>query len=143
MDEADKLCDRIAIVDHGELVALDSPLQLKASIPGKSVVEVALDPVPDDWVTRLATLPHVSAPADQGGDAISRDGSVFRIASSNGPATTLALMQLAAASGVTVRALSVQSATLDDVFVHYTGHALRDALQAASALDSPFMMRRN
>ena len=41
------------------------------------------------------------------------------------------------------RALSVQSSTLDDVFVHYTGHALRDALQAASAMDSPFMMRRN
>ena len=35
MDEADKLCDRIAIVDHGELKALDSPLKLKASIPGK------------------------------------------------------------------------------------------------------------
>ena len=47
MDEADKLCDRIAIVDHGELVALDSPLQLKASIPGKSLVEVSLDPAPD------------------------------------------------------------------------------------------------
>jgi hypothetical protein len=52
-------------------------------------------------------------------------------------------MQLAAASGVTVRGLSVQSPTLDDVFVHYTGHALRDALQAASAADSPFMLRRN
>ena len=51
-------------------------------------------------------------------------------------------MQLAAASGVTVRALSVQSPTLDDVFVHYTGHQLRDALQAASAADSPFMLRR-
>jgi ABC-type multidrug transport system ATPase subunit len=37
MDEADKLCDRIAIVDHGKLVALDSPLKLKASIPGKNV----------------------------------------------------------------------------------------------------------
>ena len=36
MDEADKLCDRIAIVDHGELKALDSPLKLKASIPGKN-----------------------------------------------------------------------------------------------------------
>ena len=144
MDEADKLCDRIAIVDHGELVALDSPLQLKASIPGKSLVEVALDPVPDDWIGRLAALPHVSASADKAAsDAITRDGSVFRIASSNGPATTLALMELAAASGITVRALSVQSATLDDVFVHYTGHALRDALQAASAMDSPFMMRRN
>ena len=42
MDEADKLCDRIAIVDHGELMALDSPLKLKASIPGKNVLEVEL-----------------------------------------------------------------------------------------------------
>ena len=41
MDEADKLCDRIAIVDHGKLVALDSPLKLKASIPGKNVLEVS------------------------------------------------------------------------------------------------------
>ena len=40
MDEADKLCDRIAIVDHGKLVALDSPLKLKASIPGKNILEV-------------------------------------------------------------------------------------------------------
>ena len=144
MDEADKLCDRIAIVDHGELVALDSPLRLKASIPGKSLVEVALGPVPDDWTGRLAALPHVSAPEGRPlADAIARDGHVFRIASSNGPATTLALMQLAGAAGIAVHALSVQSPTLDDVFVHYTGHALRDALQAASAMDSPFMLRRN
>src|SRR5580765_1968799 len=39
MDEADKLCDRIAIVDHGDLKALDAPLKLKASIPGKNTVE--------------------------------------------------------------------------------------------------------
>ena len=72
MDEADRLCDRVAIVDHGKLVALDTPAALKASIPGRS---------PDD-------------------------------------------------------------VTLDDVFVHYTGRALRDALQAPSAMDSPFMIRR-
>jgi len=72
MDEADKLCDRIAIVDHGHLVALDTPRALKASIPGRS---------PD-------------------------------------------------------------SVTLDEVFVHYTGRDLRDALQEPSAADSPFLMRR-
>jgi len=73
MDEADRLCDRIAIVDHGALVALDSPQALKASIPGRS---------PDDT-------------------------------------------------------------TLDDVFVHYTGRGLRDALQQPSAADSPFVLRRS
>ena len=41
MDEADRLCDRIAIVDHGKLVALDSPLKLKASIPSQNAIEVS------------------------------------------------------------------------------------------------------
>ena len=53
----------------------------------------------------------------------------------------MAMMELAAGSGVGVQSLSVQSTTLDDVFVHYTGRALRDALQEPSAMDSAFMMR--
>jgi ABC-2 type transport system ATP-binding protein len=134
MDEADKLCDRIAIVDHGKLVALDSPLTLKASIPGKNVLEASFSAPPADWQTRLLTLPFV--------DAVSSEGNVYRISSSNGPGTTLALMEMASNANVTVHSLSVQSTTLDDVFVHYTGRALRDALQEASAADSPFMLRR-
>jgi ABC-2 type transport system ATP-binding protein len=51
-------------------------------------------------------------------------------------------MDAAAAANVVVQSLSVQSTTLDDVFVHYTGRQLRDALQEASAADSPFMLRR-
>jgi ABC-2 type transport system ATP-binding protein len=51
-------------------------------------------------------------------------------------------MEAAARSGITVNSLSVQSTTLDDVFVHFTGRALRDALQEASVKDSPFMIRR-
>jgi ABC-2 type transport system ATP-binding protein len=134
MDEADRLCDRIAIVDHGQLVALDSPLQLKASVPGKNVMEVGFADVPSGWLERLAALPHV--------ETVSADSNVYRVASGNGPATTLALMQLSESASVPVRSLSVQSTTLDDVFVHFTGHALRDALQQPSAADSPFMMRR-
>ena len=49
MDEADKLCDRVAIVDHGKLVALDSPATLKASIPGNYVLEASFSPVPEGW----------------------------------------------------------------------------------------------
>jgi len=134
MDEADKLCDRIAIVDHGKLVALDSPLTLKASIPGKNLLEASFADAPADWDARLAALPFV--------DKVDGQGNVYRISSSNGPGTTLALMDAAAAAHVTVHSLSVQSTTLDDVFVHYTGHELRDALQEASAMDSPFMLRR-
>jgi len=134
MDEADKLCDRVAIVDHGELKALDSPLRLKTSIPGKNILEVSFSDVPAGWRDELQRLPDV--------ESVSGDDHIFRINSHNGPATTLALMDKAAAAQVGVQSLSIQSTTLDDVFVHYTGRALRDELQEADAKDSPFMLRR-
>jgi len=123
MDEADKLCDRIAIIDHGKLVALDSPLKLKASIPGKNVIEVSFSAVPAGWLETLQALPDVAE--------IKADDHVFRLSSYNGPRTTVALMEAARDAGITVASLSVQSTTLDDVFVHYTGHQLRDALQSS------------
>ncbi len=134
MDEADKLCDRIAIVDHGELKALDSPMKLKASIPGKNVLEASFGSMPPDWEASLKLLPHV--------EAVSGHDNVFRISSENGPATTLALMDTAARQGVAVNSLSVTSTTLDDVFVHYAGRALRDALQEANPLESGPVFRR-
>src|SRR2546421_11299570 len=88
MDEADKLCDRIAIVDHGKLVALDSPLTLKASIPGRNVIEVSFAAAPPDWKATLERLPQV--------EGITMHDNVFRLASANGPATTTALMDAAA-----------------------------------------------
>src|SRR5947209_2305942 len=85
MDEADKLCDRIAIVDHGELKALDSPIKLKMSIPGRNTLEVSFSTPPRGWMDRLRALPDV--------DSVSGEDNLFRIASHNGPATTLALME--------------------------------------------------
>jgi ABC-2 type transport system ATP-binding protein len=85
-------------------------------------------------VERLQQLPYV--------DGVTGEDGIFRINSHNGPATTLAMMELAAQSSVGVQSLSVQSTTLDDVFVHYTGRALRDALQDSAPQDSPFMLRR-
>ena len=131
MDEADKLCDRIAIVDHGKLVALDSPLKLKASIPGKNILEVSFSDVPPGWMDTLRALPEV-------GDVRAED-HVFRISSHNGPLTTVELLQAARAAGIAVASLSVQSTTLDDVFVHYTGHQLRDALQSSVKYNTDFM----
>src|SRR3954468_4698561 len=93
MDEADKLCDRIAIVDHGELKALDSPLRLKASIPGKNVLELSFTSPPSGWGDRLKTLPGV--------ESVTSEDSVFRISSKNGPATTMAMLDAAAAAGIT------------------------------------------
>jgi ABC-2 type transport system ATP-binding protein len=121
MDEADRLCDRVAIVDHGELKALDSPLRLKASVPGQNVLDVSFKGAPTHWMEALSALP--------GAAEVTGDSHLARIVSLNGPSTTMALLDRAARDGVTVQSLSVQSTTLDDVFVHYTGRALRDELQ--------------
>lgn len=134
MDEADKLCDRIAIVDHGKLEALDSPLKLKASIPGKNILEVSFSEIPEGWPETVRGLPEVAE--------VKSDANVFRISSHNGPRTTIELMEAARRAGIAVQSLSVQSTTLDDVFVHYTGHQLRDALQAPSAAESRVIVRK-
>jgi ABC-2 type transport system ATP-binding protein len=134
MDEADKLCDRIAIVDHGKLAALDSPLKLKASIPGKNVLEVSFSGAPPNWLETLKSLPEVAE--------VKEVEHVYRISSHNGPRTTVALMEAARKANASIISLSVQSTTLDDVFVHYTGQSLRDAIQAPNAANSPFIMQR-
>ncbi len=118
MDEADKLCDRIAIVDHGRLKALDSPGRLKESVPGNDVVEAEFGEAPEDWPDQLRKLDAVE-------DVQMRNGTV-RLSSTEGPRTIGALMELARARGVLVRRVSVASTTLDDVFLHYTGRGLRD-----------------
>jgi ABC-2 type transport system ATP-binding protein len=135
MDEADKLCDRIAIVDHGKLMALDSPMKLKAAIPSENSLEVSFAQSPPGWRATLEALPGV--------DTIEGDEHVVRIASHSGPATTTALMTAAAEAGVTVQSLAVQSTTLDDVFVHFTGRQLRDALQEPSPWERPVIPRRS
>jgi len=118
MDEADKLCDRIAIVDHGRLVALDTPTRLKDSIPGTDTVEAEFANAPDGWIEELRQLPQVASVNE-------REGTVF-IGSNEGPATVGALMDLARDRGVTVKKVTIQGTSLDDVFVHYTGSGLRD-----------------
>jgi ABC-2 type transport system ATP-binding protein len=127
MDEADRLCHRIAIVDHGKLVALDTPIHLKDSVAGADVVEAECVNAPPDWLDQLRKLPDAA-------DVKEQDGLVH-ISTDNGPASLSALMDLARAKGVTVRRVTVQGTTLDDVFLHYTGRALRDEAAGAGRLD--------
>jgi len=119
MDEADRLCDRIAIVDHGKLVALDSPIALKATVPGSNVIETQFTNPPGDWSEQLQKLEDVTAVQALGGDT-------YRILTSDGSKTTTELVELAVRSNLEIKTLSVQNTTLDDVFVHYTGRQLRD-----------------
>jgi len=130
MDEADRLCNRIAIVDHGKLVALDTPEALKASVPGSNVIEAQFTNIPNDWEERLQKLEDVTSVKHQG-------AGMFRILTSNGSRTTTQLVEAAVAAGADVKSLSVQNTTLDDVFVYFTGRQLRDELVKAHSFVMP------
>jgi ABC-2 type transport system ATP-binding protein len=130
MDEADRLCDRIAIVDHGKLVALDSPMALKNSVPGSSVIEAQFLNAPNDWEPRLRALNGVTSVQPEG-------ASMYRILTQDGSRTTTDLVETAVRAGVVLKSLTVQSTTLDDVFVHYTGRQLRDQIVEAPLYKSP------
>jgi ABC-2 type transport system ATP-binding protein len=117
MDEADRLCDRIAIVDRGKLVALDTPRALKHSVPGASAIEAQFSNVRGDWETCIGALPDVTTVQSLGGDA-------WRIVTEDAGATTMALAELALRERAVIRSLGVTSTTLDDVFVYYTGRGL-------------------
>jgi ABC-2 type transport system ATP-binding protein len=119
MEEADKLCDRIAIVDHGTLVALGTPMELKHSVPGANVVEVHFDRETPEWQSRLEGLDDVTSVQAQ-------SAGFYRVLTTSGSRTTMQLVELASSLGETLTSLSVQNTTLDDVFVHYTGRQLRD-----------------
>jgi ABC-2 type transport system ATP-binding protein len=94
---------------------------------------VSFSAMPADWQRRLEGLPEV--------EGVTIHDHLYRISTRSGPATTLALMEAAAGANVSVESLAVQSTTLDDVFVHYTGRDLRDALQEANPLDRGFARR--
>jgi ABC-2 type transport system ATP-binding protein len=119
MEEADKLCDRIAIVDHGKLVALGTPVELKNSVAGANVVEVHFDRETEEWDERLKKLEGVTSVQPE-------SAGFYRVLTTSGSKTTMQIVELAASLGETLTSLSVQNTTLDDVFIHYTGRQLRD-----------------
>ncbi len=118
LDEADQLCDRVAILDRGRIVALDTPQRLKGSLGGDSVLLELPTPHRNGLVEALAAVPGVrevrEAPE---GLAVFVEGAAQALPQ---------LLEAAAARGVTVRAAHVRQPTLDDVFLRYTGRHLRD-----------------
>ncbi|GII62424.1 daunorubicin resistance protein DrrA family ABC transporter ATP-binding protein [Sphaerisporangium krabiense] len=112
MDEAE-YCDRIAIIDHGEIVVIDSPEELKASV-GKDRVQIQTA----DDATAIAALKERFDL-----DAAVREGTVtFAVASGEA-----FVPRLFSELGVPIRSVSVSRPSLDDVFMNYTGSTIRDA----------------
>ena len=114
MDEAERLCDRVAIIDKGKVIALGTPQELIASLGGQQVVELATErPIA---VEDLGGLPSVRG-ARKSADGIALTVEQLHVA-------LPAILAHAEPSGLT--RLSTHHATLEDVFVHLTGRHLRE-----------------
>ena len=120
MEEAARLCHRVAIVDHGRLIALGTPRELVASLGAEHVIEFALEAgggavEPD----ALRALPSV--------EGIAHEAGRFRLTVREVHRTVPALLAALAERGAAVSHLTTHHATLEDVFVAKTGRTLRDA----------------
>lgn len=125
MAEADELSDRIAIIDHGRVIALDTPTALKEQVQQLHSVEVEIDRAPDGILDELRSLPLVrGAESVQSGNG--HETWTIRVLTENSRATLDALLDLLRAEGEHVLNLRVAEPTLEDVFIALTGKSLRD-----------------
>ena len=116
MEEAERLCERVAIIDHGEIIATDRPDRLVNQHFNEEAIEFQLDQPPGDEVLRqLAGATNV---VTENGKVTVYSGSV--------PATISALMEMAKQRDMKLTDLYVRRATLEDVFLKLTGRRIRD-----------------
>ncbi len=137
MEEVDSLCDRLAVIDHGEIVAMGTPAELKGKVRG-DVVTLTLDAEAagdDELLRRLGGLPPVQAVRPGA-------GGVLSLLTEHGEGALPAVLALCQERGVPVRGLALQRPTLDDVFLHYTGRQLRETGEGASARRLSGALRR-
>ena len=116
MDEAEALCDRLAIMDHGTVLTTGTPAELIAQLAIPSVVELTFDgPAPDagPFATALGT-------------GVDRVGDLWEIPTPDPKSLLPRLLDLAESRAVPYQQLHVRRATLEDVFLHRTGRSLRD-----------------
>ena len=117
MDEAERLCDRVGIVDHGKLIALGTPRELIASLGGQDVIEVTL---------RGGTMDEAAVAALPGVRGVRRVAHAFALTADPLHVALPALVDHLRGAGLELESLATRHATLEDVFVAKTGRGLRD-----------------
>jgi ABC-2 type transport system ATP-binding protein len=119
MEEADALCDRLAIIDHGRIIALDTPNQLKASIPGGFLLRLRFGKLSPDLLERLQVLSGVR-------EVRSSDSTGADIYADRGGSLIPEIAAIAAAVGADLSDVHISEPSLENLFLHHTGRSLRD-----------------
>ena len=120
MDEADALCDRLAIIDHGRIIAQGTPAELKASIPGGYLLRLRFDRVSG------RTAGAVARPCPASAKCASTDHTAADVYADRGGPLIPAIVNAAQAAGVELRDVHISEPSLETLFLHHTGRSLRD-----------------
>ncbi len=117
IEEANLICDRVAIINRGRIAAIDSPERLKKTIESVQSVEVAFDPPGPGHLSHLEGIPLVSE--------VRKEGDKFRLITSDPPAVIEAVMEYGRKHGVRVISMTTAGPSLEDVFIRITGLEIR------------------
>jgi len=125
LEEADLLCDRIAIIDHGHIVRIGSPTELKASIGGDVIVVGVAESGPDisDEIKKIPLVKEVK-----------KSDHEYRIKSEVGEETSIQVIDLVRSLGLHVTKISLTKPTLDEAYLEFTGHGIRE--EEANKMDA-------
>jgi ABC-2 type transport system ATP-binding protein len=119
MDEADALSDRLAIIDHGRIIAQGTPQDLKSAIPGGYLLRLRFDRVPDGLLAEFEKLPGVS-------EVRAADHTAADLYADRGGPLIAAIVNATQAAGVELRDVHIEEPSLETLFLHHTGRSLRD-----------------
>lgn len=118
MEEAEALCDRVAIIDSGKIIALGSPAELKAQIPGSDIISVTLEILSEEVVRAIERVPFVHK--------VKTEDNSMRVYVDNGARNLPRLIDELRKAGGTIQSATIHEQSLEDVFIHYTGKSIRE-----------------
>jgi ABC-2 type transport system ATP-binding protein len=133
LEEADALCDRIAIIDHGKIVVIGSPTDLKDSLGG-DIITLAIQK-DQDITDLISKVEHVKE--------VKKENGSYIVKSANGEVTAPLIIEKLRENGLVVTKLSLTKPTLNEVYLQYTGRSMRDAEESSgSVMTQRLAMRR-
>ena len=133
LEEADNLCDRIAIIDRGKIIKLDTPEALKESLGG-DILTIATKEDDDDVSGLIGKIPRVRE--------VKKQDSTYRVKVEKGEETAPLVLNALMKQGVTITKLSLSKPTLDEVYLEYTGKAMREEEGGENVFRQRMTLRR-
>jgi ABC-2 type transport system ATP-binding protein len=119
MEEADALCQRLAIIDHGRVIAQGAPAELKRSIPGGFLIRVQVQPQSPELSKTIEQLEGVT-------EVRSTGANLLDVYADRGGPLVAEIVNLALSAGVDISDVHISEPSLENLFLHHTGRSLRD-----------------